>query len=304
MGVDDLVNVLEGSYGKNQVVFFASEYSELTLATKPSDWGYFDVYKYDESTGYQLVTAEEEWTFGTVYYVKNNFEIIPGITKEKDGVVYNLLGKYEDGIFTNEIISNGANHYAKIYPAIINTKYLTEEGRLQTAKEYIQEFMRGATAKGTTTDGYSLTYDVNLTKNSTVYTNKGNDSYLMVSGAYNPNRTYYIYEGSEWKPAIITQEIIDAWNPEDRKYHESVHCKNIKEVYASYDEFVADSRNLLYGTKWDDVVVTISKDDVKATIYNQDGFNLFGASHYVIFDSYAIDSVVSNEESVHMKVYP
>ncbi len=277
MDVDDLIEITNsGSYGMEQVVFFATKYSKLNFESKPSDWGYFDVYTYDASAGYVLanVTPSTAWDNTIDYYVKNNFCMTDEKVAIDDGAgnIYYLLGTYDEvNGFKNVVEANGYNHYSQIYPAIINTGYDRGTQQPQSAIAYINQFIAGlkTTSKALVgTESCNVSYNTNLAEGSRITTDFMHETYKI--GA-TENAT--------------------------------AHFMLLRELFANSSEWASHKGKITY-YKCEDNELTIYEDgDLENEL--ESSWELTTAmNNGILIDSWEIKSVAITSDAVTLEVYP
>ena len=145
--IDTLAWVNQGSY--TEMLMFAPKVEYLLLAEQPANWetNYTDYYYYDG--GYNGVQAEggaPAFTTNTYYRkVENNYRFVEQINFVHNDVRYFLLGFIDDNNnFVNQLVATGVNSNSKIYPVVPQTKYLTDQKRLQHADEYVNELLKSS----------------------------------------------------------------------------------------------------------------------------------------------------------------
>ncbi len=290
-GNGGLFTVSGGSY--TQGVLFTPRYTRLDMDKAPQEWGNgLEVYTRSGDT-YTKVDKIEEYISKT-YYIKNNFKTIDLISYTQNEMTYYLVGYIENNSFVNKVVptSDGPNHYAKLYPAVVKSKYLIDEGRLQTAEEVVNEILTGKQGTSPLLDGSStLTYDLSLLPNRKI-TNASTLYYIKTTDSvYDSKKTYYeLVDGIYVEKQITATEVIDWLSIKENCFE--LLALDICPAQEMFGEpFETNDAGWVYYTKNTDQITL-----EKVTEYSQDNW----ANYYIVIDHYLI--IESNEVDENIEI--
>lgn len=304
--VTELVHIQrQGSYGQGQVLLFVPEYSLLN--TKPSTWGKgIKVYTNNGGDEYQLADIDKDTIFDSnTYYVKNNYRIVDMINFKYRGVKYYLVGYVENKQFINKVVATDINYDSKLYPVIVKTKYLLDEGRLQTAEEYVMELLTGkignSLAKLNGQDQYvNINYDLTLLPDRHIKTE--HNSYIETTAEFSASKTYYAFndESENFEEAVVSPEDINNWGSMYRNYYEAVSSVKASDVMGEIDD-EEDKTKVNIFVKY----YTLQGEELSKVDINLDDTDFIEnwKEYYVIVSHYMIGQVTNDGTNITIEAF-
>lgn len=318
--VQSLVKAKSGSYKDVGILLFAPKYELLTK--QPDNWenNFGSYYKYEAGTGYTKLTEKTDWT-SSVYYTKNNYSFIDGISYLNGGVRYYLLGYVgNDGKFVNSVKATGENSGSKLYPLVPQTNYLINYNRNQTAEEFVDYILANAGFSGEVSakineGSVNINYNTSLSIGKKVYII---DGYKQASSDYDKNETYYIDDGNgNYVSTKPSKDEINNWETSyERFYIVALRYVNVNQYVMGvtyykvgsdedYVECTEEAKS--HSADWETVKTTYFVKENGYIIKNvqNDGFNPIKITAVLCSDGIEIAGnqiVVQIEQATHESV--